>query len=99
MADLASVIMLDFSMVISMLILAYLSKRLGDALKIKPYYTILYAAAFLVVAASVCDVTVRLFSISFPPVVSLAVRCCAAAASIGVCLRYWSWLFSDIFGV
>jgi hypothetical protein len=100
MTDLTAIkIMLDFSIVLSLLILAYLSKRLGDALKIRPYYFILYAAALLIGMAGAADVTAKMFAFSFPPLVPLAVRCSAALAALGACLRYWSWLFSDIFGV
>ena len=99
MADLLTLILVDFSVILSLLILAYLSKRLGDALKIRPYYIILVAAALLVGAVCALDVSAKMFSVSFPPLISLAARCVAGVAALGVCLRYWSWLFSDFFGL
>jgi hypothetical protein len=99
MADLMTIILLDFSIIVTMLILAYLSKRLGDALKIRPYYVILYVAALLVGVMCAADVAAKVFSIPLSPIISLSVRCCAGIAALGVCLRYWSWLFTDFFGV
>ena len=98
MADLFTMFLLDISIIVSMLILAYMSKKMGDALKIKPYYLLLYFAAMLVVAAFGIDVASRSFSIAFSPLVSLAIRCCAGALAFGVCLRYWNWLFAEFFG-
>ena len=41
----------DASAILLMLVLAYLSKRLGDALKIRRYYRLLYFAASVIVTA------------------------------------------------
>jgi hypothetical protein len=99
MVDLAVMILFDESIIISMLILAYLSRKMGDALKIRPYYVILYIAAALIAAACGIDITVKAFSLTAAPLVSLVMRACAGVAALAVCLRYWSWLFSEFFGV
>ncbi len=91
-------IMLDLSLVTTILILSYLSRKMGDALKIRPYYIILIIAAIVIVVAGGIDVGMRAYSGASPPVASLAMRGCAGVAALGVCLRYWSWLFSEFFG-
>jgi len=98
MIDLMTRLLFDCSMMTSMLILAYLSRKMGEALKIRPYYLVLYAAALLVVAAGGFDVAVKSHVISVSPYIPVVVRCCAGLTAVGVCLRYWKWLFSEFFG-
>ena len=45
MVPLHSIILFDASVVVIMLIIAYLSRRIGEALKIKPFYRLLYLTA------------------------------------------------------
>ena len=85
----------DISAVIAMFVLAYLSKRLGDALKIKPYYKILYLTAFLITCASATDIVSTSFHITTIPFLSMALRFISSAGAFFVCLRYWKWLFSE----
>jgi hypothetical protein len=99
MAELLIKIVLDVSVITSMLILAYLSRKMGSALKIRPYYIILLAAAMVIAAASGIDVGMRAFTIVSPSIIPLVMRGCAGAAALCVCLRYWSWLFSEFFGM
>ena len=98
MVDLTAMILFDESVIISMLILAYLSRKMGDALKIRPYYVILYIAAALVAAACGIDIMAKAFLLTTAPIVSLVMRGCAGVVAVGVCLRYWKWLFSEFFG-
>jgi hypothetical protein len=98
MADLWTMMLVDLSIVITMLVLSYLSRKMGDALKIPPYYRVLYATALLMVAASGMDMAIKEGVITASPLVSLVVRGCAGIAAFGVCLRYWNWLFSEFFG-
>jgi len=98
MAELLAKIMLDASLITSMLILAYLSRKMGNALKIRPYYVILIIAAMVVAAACGIDAGMRAFAINASPLLSLVMRVSAGAAALCVCLRYWSWLFSEFFG-
>jgi hypothetical protein len=78
-----------------MLILAYLSKRLGEAMKIKSYYQMLYFTAFLVAAASGIDIATKTFSIQLPLFVSLIIRLISSITAFLICLKYWHWLFPE----
>jgi len=78
-----------------MFVLAYLSKRLGDALKIKPYYKMLYITAFCIICASVIDIVTISFHLTSIPYTSMALRFIASVGAFFVCLRYWNWLFSE----
>ena len=98
MADLLTMILLDCSVVTSMLILAYLSKRLGNALKIRPYYALLYFSAILIAVATGIDIAASSLSVPHWPLLSLYIRGIAGCIAFGVCLRYWKWLFSEFFG-
>ena len=98
MADLLTMILLDCSVITSMLILAYLSKRLGNALKIRPYYLLLYVMAILIVVADGIDLAALSFSAAHWPLGTLIIRGIAGCSAFGVCLRYWKWLFSEFFG-
>jgi len=98
MADLLTLVLLDSSVITSVLILAFLSKRLGSALKIKPYYRLLYVTAVLIAATGIIDITIMLNHITGLPAFTLHIRGCAAFMAVVVCLRYWKWLFSEFFG-
>ena len=98
MAELMTRLLFDCSMMSSMLILAYLSKKMGEALKIFPYYLVLYAAALLVVAAGGMDIAVKAQAVGIQPQWAGGLRCLAGAAAVAVSLRYWKWLFGEFFG-
>jgi uncharacterized membrane-anchored protein len=98
MADLLTMILLDCSMVTSMLILAYLSKRLGNALKIRPYYALLYCTSVLIAVATGFDIAAMSFSVQHWPQFTLYIRGIAGCIAFGACLPYWKWLFSEFFG-
>jgi hypothetical protein len=85
----------DVTAVITMLVLAYLSRRLGEAMHIRPYYLILVVTAALIVVASGLETIPRPLSFEF--IVSLAnwLRFAAGAAALAVALRYWKWLFAE----
>lgn len=87
----------DVSAMVIMVILAYLSKRLGEALKIPPYYRLLYVTALLILIASGLDTLQQTAQGALLPKVTMAVRAVSACAALGVCLPYWKWLFSEYF--
>jgi hypothetical protein len=93
------VLFFDLSVVLTLLILAYLSKRLGDAMKTPRWYLALYGAVVMVVMASGLEITGGAFSFALSPLVTLGMRLGAGIIALGVCFRYWSWLFSEFFGV
>jgi hypothetical protein len=96
--ELLAKLLLDLSLMTTMLILSYLSRKMGSALKIRPYYLILIIAAIVIAAAGGIDAGMRALSIASSPLLPLIMRIAAGAAAVGVCLRYWSWLFSEFFG-
>jgi chromate transport protein ChrA len=94
-----TVILFDLSMVLIMLILAYLSKRLGDAMKTPSWYLALYGSIVIVILACALDITAGAIAFALPASLTLGLRLGAGMITIGVCIRYWSWLFSEFFGV
>ena len=95
-----SIFFFDVSAIIFMFVLAYLSKRLGEALKIPPWYKVLYGMAVLIIAASVLDVLSGIMPVpSVPSIlkISLFIRFLGGIVSCGIVLRYWMWVFSEFF--
>jgi hypothetical protein len=90
-----SLILFDASAILAMFIIAYLSRRLGEALKIRPYYRILYVTAVLLAVAAIVDVISNDFNIHVPQGVPILVRFASAGAAFLVCLKYWNWAFSE----
>lgn len=85
----------DISTMLLMVILAYLSKRLGEAMKIKSYYKLLYVTTFLVLAASGIDFAIKSMSIPVSSYIPLLIRLISSLTAFLVCLRYWNWLFPE----
>lgn len=78
-----------------MLVLAYLSKRLGEAMHIRPYYLIFFVTATMIVAASGLETIPRPLSFEFAEAIANALRFIASGAAFAVALRYWKWLFAE----
>jgi len=90
---------LDVSVFILMLILAELSKRIGEALKVPPFYHYYYTCAALLVFLVAVDIG---FPMAFPDVAhndilttTLALRACLVLSTFPVAMIYWRWLFSE----
>jgi hypothetical protein len=92
-----SVLVFDLAAILSMLVVANLSKRLGEALKIRPYYQLLYLAAILVFAAFSIDTFLEPLHPSTLDMVSVTLRCVAGIVALPACLPYWKWLFPEYF--
>jgi len=90
-----SLILFDASAIVAMIVIAYLSRRFGEALKIRPYYRILYVTAVFLAVAAVIDVISNDFNIHIPPGVPMLVRLVSAGTAFLVCLIYWNWAFSE----
>ncbi len=97
MAHLQGIFFFDVSAVIFMIVLAYLSKRLGEALKIQPYYKGLYISVIMIISASVLDVLSGAMTIPFIIRVSLLIRFISGVVAGCVVLRYWGWVFAEFF--
>lgn len=95
MINMQSLSLFDISAIIIMFVLAYLSKRLGDALKIKPYYKILYITASFVICAFGIDMITGSLQLATLFYLTMTFRFVSSAVAFFVCLRYWNWLFSE----
>ncbi|MBN2037872.1 MAG: hypothetical protein JW768_14115 [Chitinispirillaceae bacterium] len=94
-----TVMLFDLSVALIMYVLAYLSKRLGDAMKTPPWYLMLYGAIVLVFISCGLEIAATVLSLQVPQLITLATRLVAGILAFCVCLRYWNWLFSEFFGV
>jgi hypothetical protein len=94
-----ALLILDAAAAVIMLVLASLSKGLGEALKIPRYYRLLYAAAGLVLIASLSSTIFFDLSgfahIRMTHLLPHGLRCIAGVIAVGVCMRYWKWLFGE----
>ncbi|MCI0474010.1 MAG: hypothetical protein L0Y76_10560 [Ignavibacteria bacterium] len=92
---------LDISTIIILIVIAYLSKRLGEALKTLPFYKLLYGAVGFIIASAVLNSfavnNVLDISIKTLNTVSMGIRFFAGIISVFACLQYWKWLFSELF--
>jgi hypothetical protein len=95
MIALHSLILFDASVVVIMIIIAYLSRRIGDALKIKPYYRILYLTSIVIALTALGDIILNDINIHIDPIVPIGLRFISACTAFLVSLRYWSWAFSE----
>ena len=95
MVALHSIILFDASVVVIMLIIAYLSRRIGEALKIKPYYRILYLTSVVITLTALCDTILNDITIHINQIIPMGLRFAATCTAFLVSLRYWSWAFSE----
>lgn len=91
------IIFFDVSIVIFMLVLAYLSSRLGEALKIPAYYKILYSTAGCIIGALILDVLATIIAAPLFLKIALYIRFLAGLIACIVVFRYWIWVFSEFF--
>ena len=96
-----SVVFLDIAVVTILLVLAYLSKRLGEALKTPPFYKLFYAGAAFVLFAALSN---TIFAINFTVgvykfsnMVLMALRFFCSIVAVFTCMQYWKWLFAEFF--
>ena len=92
-----SLFVVDMSVMVTMVVLADLSRRLGEALKIRPYYRTLYVTIGMVFAAFVLDAFRETLPYRVLDLVAIAMRAVAGVLGIVVCLPYWRWLFTEFF--
>ncbi|MDG5814430.1 hypothetical protein QA601_05035 [Chitinispirillales bacterium ANBcel5] len=86
----------DISALSFMLVLSYLSKRLGEALKIRPYYKILYITSAIVLSATSIElISLHDKILPFQNYITMGMRLGGAAIAFFVCLVYWKWLFGE----
>jgi hypothetical protein len=97
MHPLSALIVFDIAVCVMLAVLASLSARLGGALKIGPWYRLLYFACALVMLALITDTLVISGSIPHVKlrVLTLGLRCIAGILGVLTSLRYWKWLFAE----
>lgn len=97
MVVLHGIVLFDLAAIIAMLVLASLSKSMGEALKIAPYYKWLYVTAVFIGIAIIADTVPVSMHSSVPKTITLGFRCAAGLIALPVCLRYWKWLIAEYF--
>jgi hypothetical protein len=100
MQSMHSLIVLDAALAVIMIVLASLSRRLGAALKIRPYYRLFYVAVGMALGASLLSAVSQELSLSARMVVVIlpnTLRLGAGVLGITASLRYWKWLFTEYF--
>jgi hypothetical protein len=80
MVALHSIILFDASLVMIMLIIAYLSRRIGEALKIKPYYRILYVTSLMIALTALGDIVLNDVNIHISQIIPMGLRFASACA-------------------
>jgi len=90
---------IDISVFLLLLILAELSKKIGEALKVPPFYHYYYICAVLLVSFVAIDLILPLFQPSMIKidvlVVTLALRAGLVLSTFPIAMIYWRWLFSE----
>lgn len=97
MGQTQEILFFDVAIVTFMLVLAYLSNRLGEALRIPPFYKILYSTAGVIVGALILDLLASVISVPLFFRIALLIRFFAGFVACTVVLRYWFWVFSEFF--
>jgi hypothetical protein len=92
-----SLFVIDISMMCAMVVLASMSRRLGEALKIRPYYRILYFTTACIFAAFSTDTFRETLRYPLLHLISMSVRAGAGTIAVAVCLPYWKWLLGEFF--
>jgi uncharacterized membrane protein len=99
MQTVPNLIILDTAAAVVIIVLASLSRRLGEALKIRPYYRLMYVGVALLLFATLINAVFHDPTVvtgrSVADVLPGALRFCAAIIAVASCLRYWKWLFSE----
>jgi hypothetical protein len=92
-----AIIFFDIAAIMAMLVMASLSKTIGDALKIPAYYKLFYFTSILLAVAALADSLPSNAIFSVPTVVPMGLRCLAGLIAFPVCQRYWKFLISEYF--
>jgi hypothetical protein len=95
MVALHSIILFDASVVVIMLIISSLSRRIGEALKIKPYYRTLYLTSLVIAVTALGDIVLNDVNIHINQIIPMGLRFASTTTAFFVSLRYWSWAFSE----
>ncbi len=98
--DMHTIVFLDIAMIIILIVLAYLSKRLGEALKTPPYYKLYYVGiVFVVISVLINTISINEVLTVMPEItktVPMGLRCVSGLLAVFASLQYWQWLFSEL---
>lgn len=97
MISLHYLILFDIAAVMALMVIAYLSKSMGDALKIPPFYRVFHLTSIIIALAAIMDSIPKNALFPYSETISMALRCLAGILALPVCLRYWKWLISEYF--
>jgi hypothetical protein len=97
MIILPDIVFFDISAIMALLVIASLSKSIGEALKTPPYYKLLFHASIMIAVAAVADSLISAVKLSIPSTLPMGLRCFAGLIALPVCLRYWKWVISEFF--
>ena len=93
-----SIYLFDVAAFITIVITAFLSKRLGDALKIPAFYILMYGMAGGILAALGADLfidsPIYIHGIALHTV-TLGLRCGCGLVALAIAIRYWHWLIGE----
>jgi hypothetical protein len=83
-----------------MMILAALSKRIGEALKVPHFYQYYYICSILLIFLVIFDITFLIFMNGEATknkiyAVTVALRAGLVFSTLPVTMIYWRWLFSE----
>ena len=97
MVTVPNIVFFDLSTIMAMLVIASLSKTIGEALKYRPFYILLYYASIVVAIAALADCLPPALKLSISPTITMVMRCIAGLVALPVCLKYWKWVISEFF--
>jgi uncharacterized membrane protein len=90
-------IFFDIAAIMALVVVASLSKPMGEAQKIPAYYKLFYVSSVLLAVAALADSIPSNAILSIPAVVPMGMRCLAGFIAFPVCQRYWKFLISEYF--
>ncbi len=96
-----NIVFLDIAVIIIFVVLAYLSKRLGEALKKPPFYKLFYIGGLLIIGAVLINAIsandIIIIVPGFSDIFTMGMRFFSVILAVFACMQYWKWLFSEIF--
>jgi hypothetical protein len=89
------ILILDMAAIALFAVIMSLSARLGEALKIKPYFRLFSVCIWLILAAAFINLIDTGSHLNVFGIIAIAMRLLSGITAVAVCLRYWSWLFAE----
>lgn len=84
---------MDVAIIVCFMVLANLSRRIGEALRIPKFYTVFYGTSALLISVSFIDAVFE--SVPYIAEAAMILRGVAVIISIPIAVRYWHWLFNE----